>query len=144
MRKAAPTEARAFERAITTAQQERLAFLHPLDKLLFYASIWLDPESVRAKLTEQYVLDPDARYGLVFVPVKRPFIRTGAYHIAPIRAGTSLIPTLVIVLPAASIAVARRDATPVAALLRIEAPRLRAEHERTGLPMLPALAALFE
>jgi hypothetical protein len=148
MRPPAPVEARAYEQALTRAAATRLLFRHPLDTVLGFASLWVEPDSLRAKLAEAYphALDPGARIGLGFVPVATPYFPVRAYRIAPITdpaAPARPIPTVVIVLPTDTIAAARRDPHPFAAILRVEAPRLRDWHVQTGVPMPPALAALF-
>lgn len=138
-----PKRWEAVMEAIETARG--FAQLHPLETVLRLVAPWLEPESVRAKIMEHYAPSAGSRYGLVFVPAKRPYFPEGGYKIVPLSAVDELIVTVVLTVPTASIEAARRDqVNPLAALIRIEVRRLRAEHERIGLPMPPALAVFFK
>jgi hypothetical protein len=143
MRKASRKEQQAYERAVTRAVKQGLAFRHPLDQILRFTSLWLEPEPLRAKMLEHVVAGPGTRFGLAFVPAGRYFDEN-SYHIAPLHQGHEQIPTLVVPLPAATIETALRDPDPLAALLDIEAKRVRAQWEQQGLPVPPAVMAFFE
>jgi hypothetical protein len=86
--------------------------------------------------------------GFAWVPADGRRFLNGSYHVVPLkdREGRTFC-AILMVIPADSLrAAVQADPGgdgPVGALLRIEVERLRVVHERTGMPMPPALAKFF-
>lgn len=134
-------------KALRRAQRDGLAFRYPMDQLLKYTTLWLDSETVKAKVGELYV--HDGRYGLAFV-APGPFFADGSYKLAPILVQEDgreqVVPTLLCVLPRETMGRVRSAPRErrIETLLLLESHRVAAMWRALGQPVPPEVQAFFE
>ncbi len=139
-------ELEAVRVALQVASAQKLAWRWPLDKVLEYASFWLEPESVRARIEEAGPVPDSQLYGFAFVRPHPPYLPEGGYKIGPVVHDGCRFPFLLIVIPAPimELASALPEDIRALAVLERQAVQLREKHEWSGVPLPPRVAQFLK